>query len=63
MLNVGKTYLTVVDLDEYDYFSWSNGIDDGNGDDLSDADDMSNVTDNADDAETSEDAAGAISTN
>ena len=63
VLNVGKTYLTVVDLDEYDYFSWSNGIDDGNGDDLSDADDMSNVTDNADDAETSEDAAGAISTN
>ena len=61
VVNVGKTYLTVIDLDEFEHFSYSNGVDDANSDDLTGADSVSNVTD-ADDEEVDEDLAASIST-
>lgn len=60
-LNCGKTYLTVVDLDEYKHFEYDGGEDAAGGDDLSDAGDTSNVTD-ADDANMNEEAAEGIVT-
>ena len=60
-LNCGKTYLSVVDLKEYEYFSYDGEEDAAGGDDLSDAEDMSNVTETEDENQ-SESAAEGITT-
>ena len=60
-LNPGKTYLTFIDLDEYDHFHYEGNEEAVVEDDLSDAEDMSNVTES--EGEGSEEAAGAIDTN
>lgn len=62
ILNRGKTYLTVIDLDEYEHFAYDGGEDAAGGDDLTDAEDTSNVVD-SDDAGVGEDAAAGITTN
>lgn len=61
VVNVGKTYLTVIDLDEFEHFSYSNGVDDASSDDLTGADSVSSVTD-ADDEDVDENLAASIST-
>jgi hypothetical protein len=62
VVNRGKTYLTVVDLGEFDNFKYSGDENAASSDDLSGAGNVSNVTDDADSAETSEGAAASIST-
>lgn len=61
VVNPGKTYLAVIDLDEYDHFHYEGNEEAVTEDDLSDAQDMSNVTES--EGEGSEEAAGAIDTN
>jgi hypothetical protein len=62
IVNRGKTYLTVIDLSEFENFKYSGNENTATSDDLSDAGSVSDVTDDADSAETSEDAAAGIST-
>ncbi len=61
-VNIGKTYLTVIDLEEYNGFSYTGSSDGASSDDLSDAGSVA-ATDNADSQETSESAAASIKTN
>ncbi len=62
IVNRGKTYLTVIDLGEFDNFKYSGDTGAASSDDLSDAGNVSSVTDDADSAETGENAAASIST-
>jgi hypothetical protein len=63
MVNIGKTYLTVVTLEEYENFSYAGNEAAASSDDLSDAGSASAGTDDGDTAETGEGAAASIATN
>lgn len=62
MVNIGKTYLSVIDLDEYAGFSYSGPEAPASSDDLSDAGSGTAANDNGDEQETSDSAAASIKT-
>ncbi len=61
MVNPGKTYLAVIDLDEYDNFHYEGNEDASVEDDLTGADNVSSVGESEEDGDV--DAAGSINTN
>lgn len=61
MVNPGKTYLAVIDLDEYDNFHYEGNEDASVEDDLTGADNVSSVGESEEDGDA--DAAGSINTN
>ena len=62
MVNIGKTYLTVIDLEEYANFSYTGSDTGAASDDLTGADSGAAGTDDADNAETGTGAAASITT-